>query len=127
MSSGGEPHARLPGVIATVQRLLQGAAQIAHTRLELAQLELQEEWVRLVRLCVRAVAGLFLFFMATIAGSAWLVLSVPPPWRSACLGAIALVCLAGAGFAAWQVRRLARRGRPLMSWLAVPPPRGRGS
>lgn len=127
MSGGGQPHARLPGVVATVQRLLQGVAQIAHTRLELAQLELQEEWTRLVRLCVRAVAGLFLFFMAAVAGSAWLVLSVPPQWRAACLGAIALACLAGAVLAAWQVRRLARRGRPLMSWLAVPPPRGRGS
>ena len=127
MSSGGQPHARLPGVIAIVQRLLQGAAQIAHTRLELAQLELQQEWARLVRLCVRAVAGLFLFFMAAVAGSAWLVLSVPPQWRAACLGVIALTCLAGAGLAAWQVRRLARRGRPLISLLGVPPPRGRGN
>jgi uncharacterized membrane protein YqjE len=106
---------------------LQGAAQIAHTRLELAQLELQEEWLRLVRLCVRAVTGLFLFFMAAAAGTAGLVLSVPAPWRVACLGAIALACLAGAGLAAWQVRRLARHGRPLLSWQAVPPPRGRSS
>ncbi|MEN9419082.1 MAG: hypothetical protein RI988_2702 [Pseudomonadota bacterium] len=127
MNAGGEPRARPSGIVASVQRLLQGAAQIAHTRLELAQLELQLEWERLVRVCVRAVIGLFLLFMAAMAGAAWLVLSVPPQSRAACLAGIALACLAGAGLAAWQVRRLARRGRPLLSRLGVPAPRGRGS
>lgn len=111
------------GLGASVQRLLAGAAEIGRTRLELALLELEAERVRLARLLLRAVAGLFLLFLAIVLALGWWLLQVASEDRAAWAGGLALVCGLAAGLVAWDGRRLARRRGPWLSIRWLPPRR----
>lgn len=114
-----------PGLAAAVQRLLNGAAEIGRTRLELALLELEAERVRLARMLLRAVLGLFLFLLAVALLVAGWLLHLPPEERAAWALGLALAFGAGAAGVAWDGRRLARRRRPWLSTGWLPPARAR--
>ena len=114
-----------PGLATALQRLLNGAAEIGRTRLELALLELEAERVRLARVLLRAAVGLFLFLLAVALLVAGWLLHLPPEDRAGWAIGLAIAFGAGAALVAWDGRRLVRRGRPLLSTGWLPPPRAR--
>lgn len=114
-----------PGLATALQRLLNGAAEIGRTRLELALLELEAERVRLARVLLRAAVGLFLFLLAVALLVAGWLLHLPPEDRAGWAIGLGIAFGAGAALVAWDGRRLVRRGRPLLSTSWLPPPRAR--
>lgn len=110
-----------PGLAATIQQLLQGAAEIGRTRLELARLELEAEGRRLARALLRLAAGLFLLLFAlALAVTGWL-LYLPAQERVVWALVLALAFAVAAALLVWDGRRLARRRRPLPCTRWMPP------
>lgn len=102
------------GVVTIVRRLLGSVAGIAATRLELLSLELEQERLRVARLCIQAALTLFLLFTAVVLGLAGLLLWAEPAHRAALAGALALGFLGAAAATAWRWRRLASAPSPLL-------------
>lgn len=96
-----------PGLVESARNLLAGILELGHTRFELFSAELREE---LARLAAAIIGGLAVLVFAAIGlgfGAVALILSVDASNRLAVTVGVAVFFLAGAGIAAWRVRRIA--------------------
>jgi len=94
-------------LLESAQNLVSGLLDLGRTRFELFSTELREE---LARLAAAIIGGLAVLIFASIGlgfGAVALILSVDPSNRLAVTVGVAVFFLAGAGIAAWRVRRLA--------------------
>lgn len=102
------------GVRRAAGDVLTTLADLGHTRLQLAAVELEEERLRLVRLALLAAIAFFLLGLGLVVAAVFAVLLVDPPYRVPLLGAIAAASLVGAAIAWRQWRVEARRKPPLL-------------
>jgi uncharacterized membrane protein YqjE len=94
----------------SAQTLLAGALSLARTRLELFGTELQEEMARLFFALLCAVSVLLLGALAAVFFALAFIISVQPESRALAAGCIALIFVALAAAAAWQMGRVSRPG-----------------
>ncbi len=108
-----------PRLFASLRQLLVTVMGMAHTRLALAGVELEEELQRLIGLLL-GVAGLLMFGMLGLAMlTLAVVMAVDATQRVAVLAAFAAAYLGLAGWALWRVKReLATRPPFLQATLA---------
>lgn len=103
----------------SLQRVAHSATDLLHTRLSLFSVEAQAlGWVALQTLVRGALAGMLLL-VALVCAVVALVLVVPPPYRAAVLGGLALLLSLGAA-ALWHTARQQwhRLGSPFAASLA---------
>ena len=96
-----------PGLLESARNMLAGILALGRTRFELFSTELREE---LTRLAAAIIGGLAVLIFATIGlgfGAVAIILSVDESRRLAVTVGVAVFFLAGAGIAAWRLRRLA--------------------
>lgn len=110
-----KPEAEVPPrLLASLRQFALTALAMAHTRLALAGVELEEELQRLVALLLSllglAVFGLVGLLVATFT----VVIAVDPAQRVAVMTGFSLVYLALAGWMAWRLRRLLATRPPLL-------------
>jgi uncharacterized membrane protein YqjE len=107
------------GLFDTCRRLLDSALALAHNRLEVFSVELQEEKVRLLGLLFRAAMVAVLGFMTLIAGTALVVVWF---WDTSPVAVLAILTLAygltAAGIGYGLKQRLHRGPPPFADTLA---------
>ena len=82
-----------PKLIPSLRQLLSTALGLAHTRLALAGVELEEEVQRLLNAAVLALIAIVLVLLSLIVGTFTIVLAVPPEYRVVTMIAITLIYL----------------------------------
>ena len=107
------------GVRRAAGDVLTTLADLGHTRLQLAAVELEEERLRLVRLALLAAIAFFLLGLGLVVAAVFAVLLVDPPYRVPLLGAIAAASLVGAAIA-WRQWRIATCTDCKFSWGPCP-------
>ncbi len=100
-----------PGLIEGARRLAATLARSLKTRMELAQVELEQERQRLTRGFMVMLATVLSLAFGTLLLVIWLLLVLPAEWRSTVAGMAALTCFLAAGAGAFNLRR-ARASRP---------------
>ena len=104
-----------PGLLDALSRLRGSLFSVAHTRLELASIEVGEAGGRLVVTLIASFAVVLLLASAMLALSAWVALTLWPTVGNPVLGWIALTYVAaGAGLLMWLRGRL-HREPPLLA------------
>jgi uncharacterized membrane protein YqjE len=131
-----------PRLLASLRQLALTALAMAHTRLALAGVELEEELQRLVGLLLSLLGLLVFGLMGVLMLSFTVVLAVDAGQRVAVMGGFATVYLGLAGVFVWRVRRMlverppflqatlaemARDGEALQAASAHPPVHGKDS
>jgi uncharacterized membrane protein YqjE len=131
-----------PRLLASLRQLALTALAMAHTRLALAGVELEEELQRLVGLLLSLLGLLVFGLMGVLMLSFTVVLAVDAGQRVAVMGGFAMVYLGLAGVFVWRVRRMlverppflqatlaemARDGEALQAASAHPPVHGKDS
>ncbi len=104
-------------VFGASKRLLEHLLEGGEMRLRLAVLELEEERARLFDLLLLAGLSLALAALGLAFVGVFVVAAFWETHRLAAIAAVATVFLLGAAFAAWRLRRLARRRSLLRATL----------
>jgi uncharacterized membrane protein YqjE len=99
------------GLLESLKRLAGTALSIVQTRLELLSNELEEERLRVRQLFLYGSVALFLFGMATMLLTVFIVVVFWDSYRLQVLGGLTLLFL-GAGILAWNALLRAKRERP---------------
>lgn len=93
-----------PKLIPSLRLLVSTAVSLAHTRLSLAGIELEEEVQRLLGAAALAFLALLLVSLALVVGTFTIVLAVAPEYRVATMGGITSVYLIGAIFIVLMIK-----------------------
>ena len=80
-----------PKLIPSIRQLISTAVSLAHTRLALAGIELEEELQRLIGAAVLAFVALVFAFLALVVGTFTIVLAVPEQYRVATMVGITVL------------------------------------
>ena len=102
-----------PRLIPSLRQLVSTAVNLAHTRLALAGLELEEEIQRLLGAAVLAFVALVLLLLALIVGTFTIVLAVPSDDRVATMIAITAIYLITAAVLGMRLRSIFRLRPPI--------------
>jgi uncharacterized membrane protein YqjE len=100
-----------PRLIPSIRQLFSTAVSLAHTRIALAGLELEEEIQRLIKAAVLGFVALLLGFLGILVGTFTIVLAVPEDYRVLTMVIITVVYLAAAVAAVFQIKAIFS-GRP---------------
>ncbi|CUB06437.1 phage holin family protein [Tepidiphilus thermophilus] len=111
------PAGPMERVFGASKRLLEHLLEGGEMRLRLAVLELEEERARLFDLLLLAGLSLALAALGLAFVGVFVVAAFWETHRLAAIAAVAAVFLLGAAFAAWRLRRLARRRSLLRATL----------
>lgn len=95
-----------PKLVPSVRQLFNTAIALAHTRLSLAGLELEEEMQRLIRVAAFGFVSLVLVFLALIVATFTIVAAVPPEYRVLTMIIIAVAYLAIALVLVLQIKKI---------------------
>jgi uncharacterized membrane protein YqjE len=95
-----------PRLIPSVRQFLSTAIGLAHTRLALAGLELEEEIQRLLGAALLALITLVVGSLALVVGTFTIVLAVPPEYRVGTMVAITVVYVVIAALLASRLRSI---------------------
>lgn len=82
-----------PKLIPSLRQLISTGVALAHTRLALAGIELEEELQRLISAAVLGLLSLILISLALVVGTFTIVAAVPPEHRVATMAGITLLYL----------------------------------
>ena len=85
-----------PKLIPSLRLLISTAVSLAHTRLALAGVELEEEVQRLIGAAALALVALILVSLALVVGTFTIVAAVPPEYRVATMAGITVVYMIAA-------------------------------
>ena len=88
-----------PKLLSSLRQLVSTAVGLAHTRLALAGVELEEEIQRLLGAAVLALIALVLVLLALIVGTFTIVAAVPPEYR-----VVTMIAINNTGFSNAYVR-----------------------
>jgi uncharacterized membrane protein YqjE len=113
-----EPGESTPGIFASLGRLLKTALAMAHNRLELLLVELQEERWRFFHALLLAGLVLMLAAMTLLVATATIVVVCAQANRLDLLVALALLYLAATLLAFWRLRARLKKWAPFASTLA---------
>ena len=102
-----------PKLIPSLRQLVSTAVGLAHTRLALAGVELEEEIQRLLSAAVLALIALLLVVLALIVGTFTIVLAVPPEYRVVTMIAITIIYLGIAVMLVFRLRSIFRLRPPI--------------
>lgn len=102
-----------PKLIPSLRQLLSTAVGLAHTRLALAGIELEEEIQRLVNAAALALFAMVLVLLALIVGTFTIVVAAPPEFRVATMIAITLIYLVVAAVLAIRLRSIFKLRPPI--------------
>ena len=102
-----------PKLIPSLRQLVSTAVGLAHTRLSLAGVELEEEIQRLLGAAVLALLALVLVLLALIVGTFTIVAAVPPEYRVLAMIVITLVYLVIAAVLAMRLRSIFKLRPPI--------------
>ncbi|HYW56372.1 MAG TPA: phage holin family protein [Polaromonas sp.] len=118
MTSQSDPE-HPPRLFASLRQLLTTVTGMAHTRLALAGLELEEELQRLIGLMLGVLGVLVFGMLGLVMLTLAVVLAVDPGQRVAVLALFAVAYLGAGGWALWRIKReLATRPPFLQATLA---------
>jgi uncharacterized membrane protein YqjE len=113
-SSDALPHEPLPPkLIPSLRQLISTLVSLAHTRIALAGLELEEEVQRLLRATAFSLLALMLGFLALLVGTFTIVLAVPAEYRVLTMVIITIVYLLAALAAIAAVRSIFAHRPPI--------------
>ena len=102
-----------PKLLPSLRQLVSTAVGLAHTRLALAGVELEEEIQRLLGAAVLALIALVLVLLALIVGTFTIVAAVPPEYRVVTMIAITLVYLVIAAVLVMRLRSIFQMRPPI--------------
>lgn len=102
-----------PKLIPSLRQLISTGVELAHTRLALAGIELEEEIQRLLSAAVLGLIAFVLVLLALIVGSFTIVLAVPEDYRVATMVAITVVYLVIAAILGLRLRSIFRLRPPI--------------
>lgn len=102
-----------PKLIPSLRQLISTAVGLAHTRLALAGVELEEEIQRLLGAALLALVALVLVLLALIVGTFTIVAAVPPEYRVVTMLGITLVYLVIAAVLAMRLRSIFQLRPPI--------------
>lgn len=103
-----------PRLLASLRQLALTALAMAHTRLALAGVELEEQLQRLVSLLLSLVGLLVFGLVGLLTATFMVVLSVDADQRVAVLAGFAAVYLGLAGWFGWRVQRMLATRPPFL-------------
>lgn len=103
-----------PRLLASLRQLALGALAMAHTRLALAGVELEEELQRLIGLLLGLLGLLVFGLMGVLMLTFTVVLAVDAGQRVAVMGGFAAVYLGLAGCCVWRVQRMLATRPPFL-------------
>lgn len=103
-----DPEPASPGLFHSARKLLANLAGLAHTRLELLSIELQEELARLSMILLAAIVALFFAFLGIAFVAVAVMIAVGEGYRLPVAVLLALSFLAIGALSAWWMRRIAR-------------------
>lgn len=103
-----------PRLLASLRQLALTALAMAHTRLALAGVELEEELQRLVGLLLSLLGLLVFGLMGLVVLTFTVVLAVDAGQRVAVMAGFAIVYLGLAGWLLWRVRRMLATRPPFL-------------
>lgn len=103
-----------PRLLASLRQLALTALAMAHTRLALAGVELEEELQRLVGLLLSLLGLLVFGLMGVLVLTFTVVLAVDAGQRVAVMAGFAIVYLGLAGWCVWRVRRMLATRPPFL-------------
>lgn len=108
-----------PGLREAGQQTLATALDIARTRIELLTLDLEEERLRLARLCLSALLTVLLLFIGLMLSLAWIVFLCDPAYRAWALGGLSgLFLLTALGCGVYWRQQMRQRPPLLAATLA---------
>ena len=102
-----------PRLLPSLRHLLSTAIGLAHTRLALAGVELEEEMQRLLSAAVLALVAIVLVLLALIVGTFAIVVAAPPDYRLATMIAITVIYLMIAFVLALRLRSIFKLRPPI--------------
>ncbi len=102
-----------PKLVPSLRQLLSTAVGLAHTRLALAGIELEEEIQRLLSATALALLAMVLVLLALIVGTFTIVVAVPPELRVATMIAITVIYLVIAAVLAMRLRSIFKLRPPI--------------
>ena len=102
-----------PKLIPSLRQLFSTAVSLAHTRIALAGVELEEEMQRLIRAAALGFAALILAFLGLIVGTFTIVLAVVPEYRVMTMLIITIVYLGGALISILMVKSIFTHRPPI--------------
>lgn len=102
-----------PRLIPSIRQLVSTTVSLAHTRIALAGVELEEEMQRLIRAAALGCSALVLVFLGLIVGTFTIVLAVPPEYRVMTMIIITVVYLGAALIALLTVRAIFTNRPPI--------------
>lgn len=100
-----------PKLIPSIRQLFHTAVSLAHTRIALAGVELEEEIQRLVKSAALGFVALLLGFLGILVGTFTIIAAVPEDYRVVTMIVITVLYLAGAVAAVLQIKAIFS-GRP---------------
>lgn len=103
-----KPEPASPGLFHSARKLLANLAGVAHTRLELLSIELQEELARLGVILLAAIVSLFFAFLGVAFAAVAVMIAVGEEYRLAVAALFAVAFLIIGALSAWWMRRVAR-------------------
>jgi uncharacterized membrane protein YqjE len=113
------PQPAQPGLLASLRKLGSTLAAILHTRLELLTREFERERIRVMRLVLIGVVGLFFFFLGTVTLTLFIIVLFWDSQRLVVIGCLAVLYLGlAAGLAMYAKGEAGRSARPFASTLA---------
>jgi uncharacterized membrane protein YqjE len=116
MRDGAPPR---PDFRSAASRFVNSALALAHTRVELAAVELAEERDRLKRSAMLIAGAVFMFSFALLGVAAWIVVYFWDTHRLEAIAAVTLVFALVGGFLLWRNAALARESStPFSATLA---------
>ena len=98
------PEGKPPGLVASLRQLLSTMLSMAHTRLALASVEIEEELQRLIGLLLGMVGVLVFGMLGLLMLTLTVVLAVDAAQRVVVLAVFALTYLAIGGWFWWRIR-----------------------
>jgi uncharacterized membrane protein YqjE len=102
-----------PRLIPSIRQLVSTTIALAHTRIALAGIELEEEMQRLIKVAALGFSALILAFLGLIVGTFTIVLAVPPEQRVLTMMLITAVYLGGAAIAFLSVKAIFANRPPI--------------
>lgn len=104
-----------PKLIPSIRQLVSTAVSLAHTRIALAGLELEEEMQRLIKAAALGFGALILAFLGLIVGTFTIVLAVAAEYRVMTMLIITVLYLGGALIAILVVKSIFSTRPPILS------------
>jgi uncharacterized membrane protein YqjE len=109
------PEGLPPKLIPAVRSMISAAVSLAHTRLALAGIELEEELQRFIGVAVLGVVALVFALMTLIVGTFTIVAAVPPEHRIVTMVGITVIYLAIAVIALVRIRSIFSSRPPIFA------------